>query len=141
VVTDGLAVAVVVVTVGLGVAVVVVTVGLGVAVTVVTVGLGGPTVGLGEFAVALGLSVASVLAVTVRLRPDVKLEIALWATPPHPAARHAMARMAAERSRRLASRPMPPPSLHGRAAGRWARSLGVMILLMDCHGLTPPGET
>jgi hypothetical protein len=79
-------------------------------VVVVTVTLGPGdvmTLGLGEVvAVALEDAVAVAPEVVV-LRLGDKLETALWTAPPHPAARHPAARMAAERRRLLLNRRIP----------------------------------
>jgi hypothetical protein len=104
VVTGGLAVAVVVV--------VTVTLGLG---AVVAVGL--VAVGLGEVVLE---DVVAVALEVVELRLGAKLEIALLTVPPHPAARHPAARMAAERRMLLLNRriPVPPCIVFSQAQGK-----------------------
>jgi hypothetical protein len=88
----------------------VVTGGLAVAVVVVTVTLGlGAVVAVGLVAAGLGeVVLEDVVAVALEaLRLGAKLEIALLTVPPHPAARHPAARMAAERRMLLLNRRIP----------------------------------
>jgi len=108
-VTDGAATADEVVTLGLEV----VTLGLGVVALGLGLGLVWLGLGLGLEVVTLGLAVMLVMAPGVlALRLGAMLAIALLTVPPHPAAMHPAARIAAERRRILVSRRMSNPSAH-----------------------------